>query len=100
MAAETLEYEDIEITVTDPSGKEKFYPLVSFTRRFTPFIDGSYGADADGRRGVRVEAVEDDRAVDVFISGLPLSSFDKSWQTAIEAGLQVWLENHHPDLGD
>ncbi|VVB53331.1 Uncharacterised protein [uncultured archaeon] len=43
-----------EFTIELPNGKE-----FTFEAKATKTVDPAYGADADGRRGVRVEYLED-----------------------------------------
>lgn len=73
----------------------EFYE-VTFERETTFSIDSDYGADADGRRGVRMEFVEDDNESDVMIAGKPLEEYPQVFQQKADAAIHKWMDENIP----
>lgn len=69
---------------------------VEFDRHTAFYTDPSYGADADGRRGVKRTFVDDDMATNVYVDGHQISQFDAKFQDDVMASVEAWMERNIP----
>jgi len=85
-------YDFVEIEVYN----DEAVLMVDFERVTTWAVDGSYGADADGRRGVRTVFIEDDEATDIFVDGEPIKSQPEHIQKLVDKEIAAWLKKNEP----
>lgn len=86
MKNETL-YNDYEIELEVGEN----YHDVSFDRTTVLEYDGSYGADADGRRGVVACFIDSDTYCNVHVDNKPLSEYSNDFQIKVSQALDHWL---------
>ena len=91
--------ENVELLVGDD------YYEASFTRVTRISHDPDYGADADGRRGMPMDFIDEDYYEDVFVSkyieaedkmteAVALGTLPEAERQAVEAALEAYLDAH------
>lgn len=85
-----------EIT-TDLEINGEYYD-VAFDRESTIVKDGSYGADADGRRGTAAYFVDDDRFTNLWVNSKPIAEYPKAFQEAVERAVRAWMNKNSVDF--
>ncbi len=83
------------------NGEEAY---IEFTRR-TTFGRDLYGSDADGRRGMWVDSIDDDQALDILVMLYDDSNLTQSvinlqpeMQTIVKALVDEYLDTHEAEM--
>jgi hypothetical protein len=65
--------------------------------RVSAFVRENYGADADGNRGEMRTFIDEDRAEDIYVDGVPIKELPADLQSKIESKVSKWLEDNEPE---